>query len=45
MGNPKPPAVTLDGDIEVIVGEEGFRRLKDRKLDIPPPGAGLDTLT
>ena len=42
--NPGPPAVALLGEIEVSVGA-GLSTAKLLGLDVPPPGAGLNTVT
>jgi hypothetical protein len=45
--NAGPPAVALEGDIEVTVGA-GFAAtliVKVSALDVPPPGAGVCTVT
>jgi hypothetical protein len=42
-----PPALALEGDSEVIVGAGfgGALIVKESALDVPPPGAGLCTVT
>ena len=42
--NPPLPATAVDGLIVVIVGD-GFVMVKVAMLDVPPPGAGLKTVT
>ena len=40
-----PPAVRDDGLRLVIVGTGGSLIVKVRALDVPPPGAGVNTVT
>ena len=40
----RPPAVALDGESEVIDGA-GLLMVNVAPLDVPPPGAGLNTVT
>jgi hypothetical protein len=44
---PTPPAVALEGEIELIVGTGLFAALmvKAKFPQVPPPGAGLETVT
>ena len=39
-----PPAVALEGDKEVGLGT-GLLMVKGVALEVPPPGAGLNTVT
>ena len=41
--NATPPTVTLEGEIEVIVGT-GLFTAKSTAADVPPPGDGLTTV-
>src|SRR2546421_2866999 len=40
----RPPAVTVDGEMEVIAGT-GLRKVKGNCADLPPAGGGLMTET
>ena len=40
----RPPAVTVDGEMELIAGT-GLRKVKGNCADVPPPGGGLMTET
>src|ERR1035437_759548 len=42
--NPAPPAATLDGLMDEIVGE-GLNTVNPAEVEAPPPGSGLDTNT
>ena len=41
---PVPPAVALAGDSEIAAGA-GLLIAKDWEPEVPPPGAGFDTVT
>jgi hypothetical protein len=43
--NAAPPAVAEVGAIEVSVGAEAALMVKDRVVDVPPPGTGLVAVT
>src|ERR1039457_218123 len=42
--NPAPPATTMDGLMDEIVGE-GLNTVNPAEVEAPPPGSGLNTNT